>query len=595
MNTRAASEWQSEIKRSRTALLNYLLLTTAIGGLVALILNYIAIQEGRSLQEQWAEMYPFLAGWLVILVPWLWRGLGYRPRAWIALTLAYALGVFIFRRGGLPGSGSVWMLLPPVMAFVLLGSWPGIWAGVLSTLTYIFFAIAFSQGWIDVQVQLDPLVLATWLTEGASFFLIVAVLTLLLWAFSRSWLDALGGVDAANRQLQAQTQELEIANVQLHRQTSQLQATAEIGHAGSSILDPDALQSTVVNQIQEGFSSMGVYYVGLFLLDDADAGTEEQSAVLKAATGEAGKLLLDMGYRLKLDETTPVGWCITHQQARIVLGEGGTVWLDTLPMPNTRSEIALPLRSRGRTLGALSMQSTHEAAFIEDDIAILQTVADQVAVTIDNARLFRQTEAALEEAQAAHRRYLAEAWSEFLATKPVTRIDYTQPGTEPGDERFLSEARHVAMVHKRTIATDSPSPGPDGEPSTPQTALVVPLKLRGQVIGTMALHETGRQRTWTAGETALAENVAEQVALTVENLRLMDETRRRAAHERLTSEITDKMRSATDMDALMQTTVQEMIAALGTSSAFVQLAVPSEPAGDGREKGIQPPTERAGR
>jgi GAF domain-containing protein len=126
------------------------------------------------------------------------------------------------------------------------------------------------------------------------------------------------------------------------------------------------------------------------------------------------------------------------------------------------------------------------------------------------------------------------------------------------------------------------------------STLAVPIRLRGQPIGVLGFkEEEGRQ--WSEDDVALAEALAEQFALAADNLRLLDETQRRAAHERLTSEITDKMRSATDMDALMQTAIQEMGAVLGATSAFVQLAVPSEPAGDGREKGIQPPTERAGR
>ncbi len=593
MNTQTVPNWESEIQHRRAAFLNHLLLASMIGGLIALVSTYVTLPEEMSVMERWIEMAPFLAGWLVVLITWGWRGLGYNTRALIVLLLAYFLSVFIFRRGGLPGSGRVWLLLLPPLAFVLAGLRPGIIAGIVSILTYAIFALVFSQGWLTPLVAEDPAALGTWLSEGGSFLLIAVSLILTLWSSSRGWLEALAGASMANKQLEARSRELEETNERLHRQTSQLQATAEIARAGSSILDLEKLLTEVVNRIQEGFSPTGVMtvdFVGLFLLDEA-----QRCAVLRAATGEAGQLLLEMNYKLELDETSTIGQCITHRQARIAPPSGSprfggreedTAQFDALLMPHARSEIALPLHSRGRILGALSVQSTQEAAFSEADIAVLQTMADQVAVAISNAELFSRTGAALEEVQAVQRRYLAQAWKEFLATRPAAQIDYSQPGTEPGDGRVLGEARREAMVHGQAVTIDSPSPdrdepGRDEKAPTPQAALVVPLKLRGQIIGTMALHETRHQRQWTAEEVALAETVAEQVALTAENLRLMDETQRRAAREQLVSAITEQMQRATDMEALMRITAEELNRALGGSRAFVRMGTKAELAGGG--------------
>jgi GAF domain-containing protein len=402
---------------------------------------------------------------------------------------------------------------------------------------------------------------------------VTALLSLLWWSFSQGWLNILLGVNAANEQLQAQAHDLEGINEQLHRQISQLRATVEIAQAGSSILDPEALLVEVVNRVEAAFRPLGVYHAGLFLLDET-----QRFAELKAATGEAGKLALEMGYQLEVDETSAVGWCVTHRKAHTVLSAGeSAVRFGTVPMPETRSEIALPLRSRGRSIGALSVHSTRRTAFEEADVAVLQTMADQVALAIDNAQLFSQTEAALEEIQAVQRRYLAQAWKAFLALGPADHVDYTQPGVELGDDRFLYEARHKAMKEGQTVSVNS-SDDPVGASSTDsgQTAVVVPLKLRGQVIGTMTLLETRHQRLWTAEEIAMAETIAEQVALTVENLRLMDETQRRAVRERLVSEISDRMQRATDMADLMRITAEGLNEALGGSRTFVQLGTQDE-------------------
>ncbi len=583
MNAQAASEWNLEIQRRRTVLLDHLLLTAIVGGVVAMVSLYIAMPPAMSVMERLVEMAPFLAGWLVTLIARAWRGLGYRPRALILLSLTYVLGIVIFARGGLPGSGRVWLLLIPALTSVLLGPRWGIAAGAISGLTYVFFTVAISQEWVAPQVQEDLTALAPLLSEGGAFLLVAVILTLILWSFSRSWLQALAGADAANRRLQAQARELEETNERLRRQTSQLQATAEIARAGSSTLDPDKLLEEAVRRIQMEFGPMGVHCVGLFLLDET-----QRSAVLRAASGEAGQSLLGIGYAVELDETSTVGRCITYRQACTALDvEEETATPETLTTPRACSEIALPLRSRGRILGALSVQSAQEATLSEADIAVLQAIADQVAVAIDNAVLFSQTEAALEELQAVQRRYQAQAWHEFLSRKPAAQVNHTQPGAQPVDEAFLREVRRAARVHGRTVATSRPPQDTDGRDTAPQAALGVPLKLWGQVIGTVALHATDGQRRWTAEDIALAETVAEQATLTVENLRLMDETQRRAAREQLTREITDRMRRATSVEDIVQTAVDGLFDALEASRTFVRLG-PAPPAQEDGEVDRKP-------
>jgi GAF domain-containing protein len=572
MGTQTVSDWKSEIQRRRAALLNNLLLAATVCGLVLLIVYpFVLTKQGKGVQEILGVMVVFFAGWLVVLVAWVWRGLPHVVRASVFLLVTYALGFFVFRIGGLPGGGRTWVLLFPVLGLILAGPGVGIAGGVVSILTYAFFALAFSQKWIPApDVAEDLTALGPWMGEGAGFLLVVVILTVILWLSNRDWVQALIGAGTANRDLATRTRELEKTNAQLNQQASQLRATAEIAQAGSSILDPDTLAREVVNRIQEGFSSLGVYYVGLFLLDET-----REHAALQAATGDAGRLLLEMGHKLEVDETSTLGWCIVHQEARMALNlEEGSVQLDILPMPHTRSEIALPLRSHGRVLGALSVQSTHETAFAEANASILQMVADQVATAIDNAQLFSQTQAALQEVQAAHRRYLVQAWREFLATRPTSRVDYIQPGAETGNGELLRQTQRAAVTYQRTIAAGSP---PADAASTLQAVLVVPLKLRGQVIGTMALHETRRQRPWTAEDVALAETIAEQVTLTVENLRLMDEAQRRVVRERAIREISDRMQQATDMETLMRVTTEELNQALSGDHTYVRLSVEASP------------------
>jgi GAF domain-containing protein len=140
-----------------------------------------------------------------------------------------------------------------------------------------------------------------------------------------------------------------------------------------------------VNLIRDRFD---FYYVGLFLLDETG-----RWAVLWAGTGQPGRQMLKQGHKLEVGGTSMVGWCTANAQARIALDVGEeTVRFDNPLLPETRSEMALPLISRGRVIGALTVQSTEAQAFSEEDIAVLQTMADQIANAIENARLFEETQ-----------------------------------------------------------------------------------------------------------------------------------------------------------------------------------------------------------
>ncbi|UCC61440.1 MAG: GAF domain-containing protein [Anaerolineae bacterium] len=183
----------------------------------------------------------------------------------------------------------------------------------------------------------------------------------------------------------------------LERRNVQLQTAAEVSRIASSILDVDVLLERSVSLIREYF---GFYYVGLFL-----ANWEENSAVLRAATGAAGQAMLARGHRLEMGGQSMIGQCIARKQARIALDvEQEDLRFKNPWLPDTRSEIALPLVSRDQVLGALTVQSKIGAAFSEEDVAVLQTVADQLANAIANARQFRMIEEARAETEEHARR-----------------------------------------------------------------------------------------------------------------------------------------------------------------------------------------------
>jgi GAF domain-containing protein/HAMP domain-containing protein len=390
--------------------------------------------------------------------------------------------------------------------------------------------------------------------------------------------------------------------------TRGLQAAAEVSRATTSVLDPDELLHQTVDLVRERFN---LYYVGLFLLDE-----ERRFALLQAGTGEAGQKMLAQGHELEVGGDSMIGQCVANAEARIALDVGEeAVRFDNPLLPETRSEMALPLRSRGRVIGAMTVQSTEEAAFDEAHIAVMQTMADQVAVAIDNALLFVETQAALEETEVTHRRYLGQAWTGYARTRAVSGYEQTDTGLKSLSKEVLPQVQQAMAEQRPVVWNGDPWAGSARSPSTPRLrsgqtprhalrqaqdearddagsgrspstlrprsghsgdtdssppALVAPIMLRGQPIGALGFRGEGRQ--WSDDDIALAEAIAEQLALAADNLRLLDETQRRAAHERLTGEVTARMRETLDMETVLKTAVDEMYQALGLDEIVIRLA-----------------------
>jgi GAF domain-containing protein len=379
--------------------------------------------------------------------------------------------------------------------------------------------------------------------------------------------EAIVRTQRAYAQLHEAHQKLEVTTYQAQRRAMQLETAAEISRAATSVLEPDELVLQAVDLIRDRFD---LYYAGLFLLDESG-----HWAVLRAGTGEPGRQMLKAGHKLEVGGQSMVGWCTANAQARIALDVGEeAVRFDNPLLPETRSEMALPLISRGRVIGALDVQSVEALAFSDEDIAVLKTMADQIAVAIDNARLFTEAQARLEEVQAVHRSYLQASWDEFLPTRATTSYEHVQPDMTLLREAALPGIEH-AMAQQRTMTLSGSGDDGGGETQT-QSVLVAPITLRGQVIGALGLQEAEGTRQWTADEITLVEAVAEQMALAIENARLFEATQARARRERLIREITGKVQGSVDLDSILQTTVQELGKALGASQAVVRLGTEAE-------------------
>ncbi|MBN1888670.1 MAG: GAF domain-containing protein [Thermoflexales bacterium] len=197
----------------------------------------------------------------------------------------------------------------------------------------------------------------------------------------------------------------------LEHRAVQLQTAAEVSRAASEVLAEEKLLTTSVDLIRDGFD---LYYAGVFLVDEAG-----EYAWLRAGTGEAGRKMLAGQHKLAVEDTSMIGWCVAHRQARIALDvEREAVRFKNPWLPKTRSEMALPLITRGEVIGALTVQSERLDAFSQDDITVMLTMAGQLANAIANARLYmaaQEARSAAEDAWHAAER-ANRAKSEFLSS-----------------------------------------------------------------------------------------------------------------------------------------------------------------------------------
>lgn len=317
---------------------------------------------------------------------------------------------------------------------------------------------------------------------------------------------------------------------QVAERTKQLTALNEVARVSSSILDPNELLTKVINLFTNQF---GYYYAAIYLVDSS-----EKWAELREATGDAGNVLKQNHHRLEISGRSMVGTAIRERSPRIaqVASEEKQRYENPL-LPYTRSEIALPMIAGDRVLGALNVQSTKEADFGLHVIETMQSMAGQLAIAMENARLFQDAQQSIHEMRAIQQQYLLEAWNEF--SSQGEGIEY-----EVGDQVDVNSKK-----------------------------IEVPISLRDQILGQIMLESN---EAWTPEQESLVNAVATQAAIALENARLVSESRQVAMRERMLAEINSKIWSSTTIEGILQTVVKELGRRLDVSTTTIELNLDEE-------------------
>ena len=316
-------------------------------------------------------------------------------------------------------------------------------------------------------------------------------------------------------------QRVEERTTGLMKKTEQLRAASYIAHQTAEVQDLSAILDIVVNLVTEKF---GYYHSGIFLLNETG-----EEAILQASSSDGGKRMMEKGYSLSVRSQGLVSYVVTQKKPRIALDVGvDAVFFNNPDLPMTRSEVAVPLLIRSKVLGVLDIQSDHPQAFHIEDVDVLQTLADQVAVAIENTRLLGESQAALLQLEAVSTVRTREAWMKKLQEQ-TRAFTYTPLGMRAeGSSTEVDENRLKSFI-----------------------------TLRGQKIGSLSLARRDNEK-WNKLDEDLINEVAYQVGLAVDNLRLLEDAQQRARQEQTLGELTTRFSQSFDIDSLLQTAAREL-------------------------------------
>ncbi len=468
---------------------------------------------------------------------------------WSLWLIATAL---VFTSGGVAHQAPSSYFVVILVAGLILGGKSVAAVAVSSSIVCIALVVA-----NQMNIEIPAPIASSFLFDVSMLVTNLVMVASLLYLATRSLREALLRARQYAVDIEAQKEQVQTLFDQrtdeLTRREAYLGATTAIASEASAVeRDPQELLDRVTIVISEQF---GFYHTGIFMIDSGRVWAE-----LRASSSEGGARMIVRGHRRHLGEGM-VG--DVAQSGRYRLAQDvrqDTAFRENPDLPETRAEIALPLRVRGEVIGVLDVQSIEPDAFSDEDVTVLQALADQVAMAVNSARLLRQVEERAEAERRAYGELAREAWQELLRARPDLAFASDASGVVPF-EAWEPQMKTAARTGQVVGGNDAPN------------MVAIPLRVREQVIGVI----DGRKpdgTAWTQDEIDLLQTLTEQLSTALEGAQLYEDTQRRAAREQLAREITDRMRSTVSWDELMQTAIQQMADAVGVSRSFVQWVTP---------------------
>lgn len=448
----------------------------------------------------------------------------YLVRMSVFLLGVYVLGLGELITHGVLGDSLIFFFGLIVFSTMLISPRIGVFATAINVLTFVLFAFLFLSGQLTpFNPYASPSKLADWFSAIGVVIMFGAVVILGFQRLEYEFTGAQKQIDATLNTLKTERNNLE-SNVE--ERTQQLRKINEIGRFIAAILNPDELLPRALQRIEAEFR---FYYTAFFIVNITG-----QWAELKVATGETGRVLRENKHRLDVNGNSAVARAIRMREGQIIRSsKSEQAHLYNPLLPYTRSQIVLPLIVGDAILGAMEIHATQENAFLQADLNTFQNMANEIAIALENARLFQEAQQSLSEMRATQRQYLQGAWQTLTEEKDLT---------------------YALGDNDQSIGNE----------------MDIPLVLRDQIIGQLQLINTAE---WSPEQKNLVEAIVTQAVLALENARLVEESQSIASREKLANEIISKVWASTSLEGILQTTVRELGRSLEAAEVEIEISM----------------------
>jgi GAF domain-containing protein len=465
-------------------------------------------------------------------------------------------GVLVFQFGGLQSPFILLYVLFTIAAGLIINARSAILISILSTFASLGFVISEINGTLTpAEIPLQ----AVWIFFSFLLITTAALLARAIWLFQINTEN----IHENERKLAEHNYELQEQMAILNRRVTDrtaevseyllyLQTSTELSQAINTNPESGQLMQEFVDLLQKRF---GLYYVGLFLVDQS-----EKWAVLQVGTGETGKLMVSRQHKIEIGSGM-VGWCIANARARSAADAGNdAVRLATPELPHTRSEAAIPIRSLGKVIGALSLQSIRTNSFSTEMMTVLQNYADILGTVLDNLQLNKDV-LTLQETEVLTRKDRERtAWVNTFGGRGGQGLLYDRMSITPIYQKSNPDIQKVYTTTQVVSQQENDTP-----------VAFVPVQVREQVIGVLTFRKKLHDPLWTQAEVSLLQQLADQLASALDNARLYQSIQSQAAREQLMAEVTSRMRETLDTDTVLRTAAEEIYHSLQLEHVAIEL------------------------
>jgi GAF domain-containing protein len=507
-------------------------------GIVLIVISFPALTLLESII--------FISLYLVLLLVTI-LSVNYTVRAYTLLFITFAVGIDGILLWGPYQDGNIFLLTSVLLASLLFDNRVDIFAWGIGVFAVIIIAILEQAGFYRLAGENVPIaVLDDWIGYIANFAVLGALAMVAVSQFKDVVLHNVTSLENTINTLSIEKTDLELkvseSTDKLETRLAQLHTSANTARALTEIQNITDLLETATRLISERF---GYYHVGLFILDE-----QKKTAFLQSASSATGKQLIGQGFRIEPDKRNPISFALEQNRPVITSDRDQINFVRDENFPITRSRMLLPLAVRGTVIGILDMHSDQPQTFGAQDAEILQTLADLTAISIDNVRLINETKSLISQLELNTSIQTQRTWSK-VASSQKPAYQYTPAGVRP------------------VFSADKQGDDYDG--------LRVPLILHGQNIGTIKLKRKGAITEWTERERVLVEKIADQVALALENSRLVDEAQKSALRDQMIANVSTRVRETLDVESVIRTAATELRKVFDLKEAEISIGSPQSP------------------